>query len=378
GLAAILAQRAEGAIAPLGAIPGSARLGNALVATATYLVKTAWPANLACFYPHPATLAPSPTWPWQVAGAAALLAVATWGVVRERLRRPYLLAGWLWFLVMLAPVIGVLQVGDQAWADRYAYLPLIGIQVAVVWLVAQLVEPAPRARRLAVAGGAAALLAFAVVAARQTRVWASTDALYRHAAEVTRDNWFAENALGVEAMSQGRGQEAERHFAQSLKDLAPALRGGYREAHTNLGLLFVQERRFVDARRELMQALAADPDFAEAHNDFALLALREGRYEEARAHAARAIASRPEFADASFNLALALQAEGRLEEAAVAYARVVELQPADAEAHALLGRVWAALGRPREARAQLTEALRLAPDHPWARQTIAELDRLAR
>src|SRR5439155_24465311 len=163
--------------------------------------------------------------------AAALLAVATWGVVRERLRRPYLLAGWLWFLVMLAPVIGVLQVGDQAWADRYAYLPLIGIQVAVVWLVAQLVERAARARRLAVAGGAAALLAFAVVGARQTRVWASTDALYRHAAEVTRDNWFAENALGVEGMAQGRGQEAERHFAQSLKDLAPALRGGYREAH---------------------------------------------------------------------------------------------------------------------------------------------------
>ncbi len=375
GLVTIVAQRAEGAVAGVGAIPLAMRVANAPVALATYLAKTAWPMHLACFYPHPATLAPRPRWPLEVTVSAAALTAIAWLAFRARQRRPYLGMGAAWFAIVLLPMLGLLQVGDQAWADRYAYLSTIGIYVAIAWLARDLGAQRPASRRALVWGAAAAVVALGWMARRQTEVWASTETLFQNAVRVTRDNWFAENALGVEAMDRGRLDEARRHFEQSLNDLAPPLRAGYREAHTNLGLLSIQQGRGEDARRELEQVLAIEPGFAAAHNDLALLGLRQGRVEEARIEAQRAVDLRPDFVDAHFNLALALQAEGRLAEAAGHFDRVVRLSPADAEAHAQLGRLLAALGRGAEARAHLAEAVRLKPDHPWAGRALMELDR---
>jgi Flp pilus assembly protein TadD len=375
GIATILAQRAEGAVAAIGAISIQARLANAVASIGIYLAKLAWPSGLSCFHPHPATLAASPSWP--LAATASGVVAAGLSAVAWRLRRgrPFLPVGWLWFLVVLAPMIGLLQVGNQGWAERYTYLSSIGILIAVVWLAADLVKGRPAAARVATALAAVIVLAFAFLARRQVEVWSSTDALYRHALQVDPDNWFAENALGVRAMHEGRSDDALRHFERSLNDLAPGLRPGYREAHNNLGLLLLQTGRFSDARRELEQALAPGPRFPQAHNNLALLALREGRLDEARAHAEQAVALAPDFADARFNWGLALQAQGRLEEAARQFERVVELEPMDGEAHAQLGRLLAALGRPSEARGELERAVRLAPGHPWAREALAELGR---
>ena len=375
GVATIAAQRSEGAMAALTAIPWGSRIANALVSIATYLGKTLWPTPLACFYPHPATLAPAAGWVPAVAAAGLLVAGVTWWAFRDRERRPYLLAGWLWYLLMLAPVIGLFQVGNQAWADRYAYLSLIGIYTGLAWLGRDLTSRRPVARSAFAWAAGAVVVALTFGAYLQTKVWASTDALYQHAVRVTRNNWFAENALGVQAMNQGRSEEALRHFERSLNDLSPRLRPGYREVHTNLGLLFTNLGRFDEARQQLEQVLAAQPDFPEAHNNLALLSLRQGRLDEARSHAERAVRLSPEFVDAHFNLALMLQAEGHLEEAATHFERVVELQPGDGEAHAQLGRVLSALDRRDEARVHLAEALRLQPGHPWAGRALSDLER---
>jgi tetratricopeptide (TPR) repeat protein len=192
-----VAQRSAGAVTDLSHLPLSARLGNAVVAYATYVEKAFWPTGLAVFYPHPGAALPG----WQVAASAAALLVLSLLALRAWRRAPALAVGWLWFLGMLVPMLGVVQVGSQARADRYTYLPLVGLAIAVAWgapeAAALVLRDAARRRRVVAAAGCAALAALSVAASVQLGYWRDSEVLMRRALAVTRDNHIAHAYLGI-------------------------------------------------------------------------------------------------------------------------------------------------------------------------------------
>src|SRR6478752_4017165 len=263
----VLQKRTAGAIPPL---PFLWRVQNASVSYVIYVWKTLWPTHLAVFYPHPNdTLAL-----WEVIFAILLLLAITAAAIVFRKQRPYLLTGWFWFLVMLIPVIGIVQVGEQGRADRYTYLPHIGLFVAVVWFAVDMVTVRRSKPRVLVTTVAAVLivLALAWTAFVQTSYWRNSDILWRHALAVTADNDVAHNNLGWYIVSvSGEQDEAISHFESAAR-----IRSGKRDPHYGLASAFVQ--------MNLGDALA-----------------RKGRSDDAMAHYEEAIRLQPDFADAYYN-----------------------------------------------------------------------------
>jgi tetratricopeptide (TPR) repeat protein len=286
GVVALFTQRE--ALFPLAALPPAQRAANALLAYAAYLGDTLWPRGLAVFYPLP------PAQPaWRVALAAALFAVIT-AVALARLRRsPWLAVGWLWFAGMLVPVIGLLQVGSQARADRYTYLPAIGLFIALVWEVAER-WPAGRLRRPALA--AAALLAIAplAVAARaQVATWRDSLTLFRHALAVTERNLMAEMRVGTELARRGDHAGAERHLRAAVR-IAP----GAPRPQAALGRWLHQRGRPREALPHLRQASRLRPRDARLQLRLGIVLAELGRTEEARARFRRALELNPGLAGA--------------------------------------------------------------------------------
>jgi len=213
-LLTLLAQVGAGATRALEALPWSARLANASVSYVGYLGKALWPWPLAVFYPHPA--AAGGLAGWKVAASSAALAALTYGAITQARRRPFLTVGWSWFLVTLIPVIGLVQVGSQAMADRYTYVPLVGVLFAAAWSLPD-ASRRPVLRVGIAAVGAAALIAMAGAARAQVAVWKDTFTLFRHAADVTQGNWIALKNLGVEYFRRGDLASAARSFEASVE-----------------------------------------------------------------------------------------------------------------------------------------------------------------
>jgi tetratricopeptide (TPR) repeat protein len=268
------------AVAESAALPFSERLGNALVSWVAYVWSAAWPAGLAFFYPYRA-----PVGPWPALGAALALVAATGGALRVARTHPYVLVGWLWYVGTLVPVIGLVQAGDQAMADRFTYVPLIGLFAIVAWGA---VDLAARWRLPPVAQRAAAGVAVAACAAlsmRQAATWRASEPLFEHALAVTRDNYVAHNLLGYVRFGQRRLDEAGAHFAAAV-----AARPTMHEAHNNLGLVLANQGRFAEAIPHYRTSIALRPDWATAHFNLAIALTRTGAPDEARAEAARALA----------------------------------------------------------------------------------------
>jgi Tfp pilus assembly protein PilF len=309
------------------------RLANAAVAPAAYLFQTIWPARLAVFYPHPASLGQGlPA--WKVAGGVALVAALSWVAVRTRRSRPWLALGWSWFLVTLTPVLGIVQNWDQARADRFTYLPLVGIFVAVVW------EAAEAARRRRLPGPVlptvtvALLLLLAAAAHRQASYWSSDAALFGRAIAVTSDNWLAHASLGRQLLIEGREAEAEPHLREALR-----LRPVTPLTHYNLAIVLERTGRLEEAVREYEQAIAQNPDYLEALNNLGALLVRMGRYADALRPLGRALARQPVYSFAHFNAGQALEGLGRTGEAAQQYEEALRDDPSHAGARNALGAI---------------------------------------
>jgi tetratricopeptide (TPR) repeat protein len=313
----LVVQRSWGAVATAQALPLEQRAANAAFAYVAYVGKTLWPAGLAAFYPPRIPSISGAV----VAGCVLLLAAATAAAIRAGGRRPYLLVGWLWYLGMLVPVIGLVQVGDQAMADRYTYLPLIGLFVAAAWGLHDLAPAALRRTALP----AAALLAVAAcgLAARiQVGYWRSDAALWEHAAAVTSGNWVAEIMLANLLAAQGRLPEAIGRYEEALR-----VRPGSAEAHNGLGAALAEQGRFADAVPRYQEALRLRPGFAEAHNNLGNAYSQLDRFAEAEREFAEALRARPWFALAHANLGLALLRQGKADEAIRAFAEALRLEP---------------------------------------------------
>jgi protein O-mannosyl-transferase len=258
--ATVFAQRK--AIEPMTRSPLSLRVGNALVAYVVYLGKLIYPSQLAVFYPLPK----GGSEPWQVMDACLLLAGLTAGAYLLRRREPFLLVGWLWYLGMLVRVIGILQVGSQAYADRYTYLPQIGLCIAGTWMAA---DWAGRRRcRCAPLGGVAVVIlcVLLVAASYQTSLWRDSETLWTQTLERTRDNYVAHNNLGLTLAEQGRTDEAIAHFREALR-----IDPGYAKARYNLGMALAEQGHTEEAMTQYRQVLEALPDSVEALDNLAWL-----------------------------------------------------------------------------------------------------------
>ncbi len=270
GAATILAQSKWKAMAPGANYAIGMRISNALVSCVTYLRDAIWPAALACFYPHPATLGERiglvPT-----AGAAVLLIAITALAVAARRSRPWLLFGWAWYLISLAPVIGLVQAGSQARADRYTYVPMIGIFVAVVWELSSRVRDRTAARQVAAAVASVVLAAFTVVAFVQVGTWRDGASLYTRALGVTKSNWLASNNLGNFWLGHDDPRRALAAFEEAAR-----MKPDYDQAYYNEGVALMALSRPAEAVQAYRESLRLDPSNTDGwvNLGFALLTLR--------------------------------------------------------------------------------------------------------
>ncbi|MGD0206544.1 MAG: tetratricopeptide repeat protein [Verrucomicrobiota bacterium] len=254
-----VAQKRGEAVAPLEGYPLSSRIGNAAVAYVKYLFNSVYPVNLAVIYPLPKEI------PWvQVVGAMMVLAVISWVIWRARRQRPYLLTGWLWYLGMLVPAVGLVQVGSQAMADRFTYLPLIGVFIGVVFGLGDLAKKLRLGPMVMISAAVIVLAGCLFATARQLRFWRDGETLFERALAVTKDNPVAHYTLGNCLLQRGQVEEAIAQFQKAL-EIAP----GYTEAHDNLGIAFLHKGQVNEAMAHFQKALELQPNNVEVQNNLA-------------------------------------------------------------------------------------------------------------
>ena len=327
GVVTIYAERGVGALGPATSYPLAGRVQNALLSYLGYLKQTLWPADLAVFYPYPETF-PA----WRVAGAGLAGLVISALLLWAPRKRPYLAAGWLWYVVTLLPVIGLIQVGDFSRADRFTYVPLIGVFLALTWGAYELTRRwRYQVLALSVAGGAAIVLCLALTR-QQLGYWQDSETLFRHALEVTENNYLAHNNLGVALDKKGQIDEAIRQYQEAIR-----LKPDYADAHNNLGVALDKKGQTDEAIRQYQEALRLKPDYAEAHNNLGIALVKKGQIDEAIRQFQEAIRLKPDYADAHNNLGIALDKKGQIDEAIRQFQEALRLKPDYADAHYNLG-----------------------------------------
>ena len=387
GLLTFLAEDQVGALprtAPLGL-----RLEIAVVSPVRYLMQTLWPAGLSVTYPYPRAIPPL-----TVAGAGLVLVAITVWVLNQWQRRPYLAGGWLWYWLILLPVSGLVQVGAQAYADRYTYVPLTGIFIILVWganeVLSWLLKPRGREQTAWMASGLL-ILACALGARQQLRFWQDSGSLFRRAIAVTAGNSFAHYNLGQHLYFHGSPEEAAAEYREAIRidpndgqtwnnlgyyhfekggidramecyRQALSINPRHAKALNNLGAAFLQRKQFPEARGCFEAALQAEPDFADAHINLAVILARLGDFQESLRHFQVALQLQPDNARAHNNLANILYAVGQVKEAIVEYRLALKYNPGLLEALNNLGLALAETGDFTGAVASYEAALQIKPD----------------
>jgi Flp pilus assembly protein TadD len=357
-------QRQSGAVQGTENLAVGSRIGNALVSYAAYIKDMLWPSQLAVFYPFPTTI---PVWlPLFV---AALLVAVTVAVVVMASRRPYLLVGWFWYLGTLVPVIGLVQVGEQSRADRYTYIPLVGLFVVAAWGLVEVFGRKKETRLALSVAAALVLIAMAVKSHGQVYLWRDSVTLWTHTVAVTKDNHMALNNLGFNVGLQGKHDEAIAHYREALR-----IRPSFIKARTNLALEYASQGQFAEAAAEFKELLVYEPLNVAARGELAFALARQGKEQEAVAEYTEALRLRPDFALGQTRLGNLLLKQGKYEEAAQHYEAAVRLGES-AEAHNNLGVALAQAGKVSEAKEHFSAALRIDPAYQKARDNLALAER---
>ena len=340
------------------------RVGNALESCVAYLGQMFWPADLAVLYPFTS----GGVGVSAVVLSLVLLAGISAGVFILHRRRPYFLTGWLWYLIMLTPVIGIVPVGAQARADRYTYLPQIGLYLLLTWAAAELCA-GWRHRRVVLGGGSAIILTALIFCAHaQTVYWRNSELLWTHALARTSGNFIGHSNLGNALLQKGDVDEAIVHYQQALQ-----IKPDSAQTHNNLGNALLQKGDVDEAIAHCQMALQIKPDFAEAHNNLGNALLRKGHVDEAMAHCQKALQIKPDYAEAHNNLGMALLKMGRVDEAIAHFQQALQIKPAYAEARNNLGNARLRKGQVDEAIAQYQQVLQIKPDSPNVLNNLAWL-----
>jgi Tfp pilus assembly protein PilF len=364
-LATILVQASVGAMGnELRMVSLVHRVTNTIVSYVAYLRMIVWPDRLAVFYPYPATLPPSGL---VVACAVALVLVSA-AVLFWRRSAPYLLVGWFWYLVTLFPVSGLFQAGDQLRADRFTYVPSIGIFVMVAWGVAQLAGRRRVWQRCAAAAAVILVLACGAAAHAQVQHWRNSETLWTRALAVTEGNHRAHASLAEVYAGQGKIDEAIAEYRAALRILPDV--ADWRNA---LGLLYLRQGRLAEAAGQFAIAVRLRPAFADAHTNLGAVLARAGRVKDAIAQYQEAARLTPNDASTRFNLSVVLQADGRTDDALAECLLALRLDPSKPDWHYQAAYLYSLKGNTAETRRYLEETLRLDPNHQAARSALARI-----
>jgi Flp pilus assembly protein TadD len=384
-------QRSGGGVKSLDLYPLKVRMANSLISYVKYIIKMIWPQDLAALYPLPTSGLPM----WQAPWAGLLLLLITIAVIKTIRNYPYLTVGWFWYLGTLVPVIGLVQVGTQAMADRYTYIPLIGLFIAISWGGADLAARWPRRQPFLTTISIVLLLVLTIATHQQLRHWRTTSAVFLRALDVidsrslgdllkhevftldqaiahyseprkTRpDHAIAHNILGINLVREGRLEEAVSQFSQALK-----INPDFALAHNNLGALYARTGDPEQAVAHYSEALKIEPQHAKAHNNLGEILYRQGRLDQAASHFSQALRTDPDYAEAHHNLGSVLARQGKIDQAIDHLSRAVEIRADYPEAHNSLGIALARQGKFDSAIDHFSEALRLKPDYVPARTNL--------
>jgi tetratricopeptide (TPR) repeat protein len=385
-IVAYYAQQSGGAMMPFEMHPLGLRISNAIVAYVGYIGKMLWPARLAIFYPLPDSIAI-----WQVAAAAGVLLGLSLAVLGQVRQRPYLAVGWFWYLGTLVPVIGLVQIGGQSMADRYTYVPLIGLFIMMAWGIAELIS-ANRQRRILLTIAAAALLAALMGVSRmQVGYWANSVTIFEQSIKATGGSWVAHNnlatALGASGKinaaihhyhlalekdppepegiyynmatalsSQGRDLQAIEHYSEALK-----INPDYAGAHINMGAVLARQGKAFDAIRHYSEALRLEPNSEKAHYNLGNILLAQDKIDPAISHYSKAVRINPSFAEPYNGLGLALMHKGKLEEAILHFRKAANIKSAYLDAQKNQKIAESIYGKIRKAVAEMQAAMDFDP-----------------
>jgi protein O-mannosyl-transferase len=299
-----LAQQKAGALRTLDIIPLKIRITNALISYLDYIGKMVWPHNLAIFYPHPGNI---PI--WHVIGAGLFLASMTFLsaiLVRRGPRFSYYAVGWLWYLGTLVPVIGLVQVGSQAMADRYTYIPLIGISIIISWGLYDLVRKWKNSYMVLTISAGVVLLALITCTWFQVGLWKNSIILFEHAIKATDNNYKAHNLLGIALERQGRLSDALGHYFQAV-----GYKPDYAEGYYNIATVLMRQGKLKRSVEYYFSALRIKPEYADAHNNLGVALAKQGKLKEAVYHFHKALRIDPGFSQAQGNLGAVLRQQKR-------------------------------------------------------------------
>jgi tetratricopeptide (TPR) repeat protein len=362
----VSAQRSGGAIASSDILPLATRIANGVAAYAGYIYKTIWPTQLAVFYPHPRS---SLSW-WQIASSALLLIAVSAIVVWRGTERRYLLVGWLWYLGTLLPVIGLIQVGGQGSADRYLYIPMIGLLIMAVWSVADWAGGIRLRIYVSLALGACVVIALVLDTRRQLTYWRDSISLFGHALSVTRNNYIAHNNLGTALARAGNLEAAMQEYRLSI-----AAKPDHHSAYLNMASALDQEGKTEDAIVAFNRALApgvSKADAATAHFNLGAIMTKRGDFAAAQDHYLQAIHLDSNNFRAYTNLGNLLFLSGDLEGAIANYSHAYDISP-NAVSCSNLGLAYQRQGKPLEALRLFREGLSLEPNNEMLKQKLRNL-----
>ena len=346
-------QRSGGAVPGMEALGVKSRVSNAIVSYVGYIVQMIWPSRLAVLYPHPASGLSMVT----VAVSVVLLVIVSICFIYLGRRHKFLTVGWLWYIGTLVPVIGLVQVGIQAMADRYTYIPLTGLFIIIAWGFGELLAKW-RYRGIVSALTAAAVLSAATVCTRlQLRYWQNSVTLFEHTLDVTSGNWLIHNNYANLLRGLDRVDEAVEHFNRALQ-----LKPNSAEVHNNMGNALVELGRTDEAIEHYRKALTVELDFSDGHYNLAIALAKLGKTDEAIAEYRQVLWLKPDNVDALSNIGFELAKQGDSEEAIKYYNKAIKLQPSNVIAHGRLGLVLAKQGRIEGAIKQFRIVLSARPD----------------
>ena len=330
-----LVQQQEGSVKSFSMFPWDVRVVNAIHSYMGYLVKMLWPKGLAVYYPHSGMDIPL----WQIIASGTALGTLSIFVLSAWKRLPFLLVGWLWYLGTLIPVIGLVQIGSHAMTDRYTYLPLLGIFIAIAWGLREIVTKWQFARPPVVTSCLLALIACSVLTFKQLERWYDSVTLFQHSINVTTDNWLGHNNLGLALAQRNDPEKVLYHYEESIR---------------------------------------INPHYANSRNNIGIALVEQGRTKEAIVRFKEAIAIKSDYVDARYNLANALVKDNKLNEAIFHYRKTLKMTPQDGEIYNNLGIALMRQGRYQEAVTQFEQSLRVNPDNVHATHNLAVAHRIRR
>jgi protein O-mannosyl-transferase len=332
-------------------LPMGARIGNAIVSYFTYLSKMIIPVDLTSFYPHPEQFSM-----WHVMSSLTVILLISAFSLRYVKRFPYMAVGWFWFLGALMPVIGLVQVGAYAMADRFTYLPLVGMFIFVIWGGYDALRDLKYGKIVLSSMSILVLLLMSIISWHQISHWQNSVSLFRHMVLVTDNNYFAYNGLGNALWQKGQYTEAADNYLKSLK-----IKPDYAEAHNNLGILWMTLGDISKAEYQFREAIRFKKDYALAYNNMGTVYIRQGKLSEAIDCFAMSIKINPEFVEAYNNMGIVLTKEGKLDDAVGIFKRVISMSAGNIDAYLNLGNALLQKGQISDAVHQLEKALAIDP-----------------